>query len=83
MVTVNLGTGMGVSVLQMIRAFEAGSGRKIPYEIVARRPGDIAECWADPALARQLFGWSASRSLEAMARDGWRWQSTNPRGYLE
>ena len=83
MVTVNLGTGKGVSVLQMIRAFEAGSGRKIPYEIVARRPGDIAECWADPALAQHLFGWSASRSLEAMARDGWRWQSTNPRGYLE
>jgi UDP-glucose 4-epimerase len=83
MLTVNLGTGHGVSVLQMIRAFEAGSGRKIPYEIVARRPGDIAECWADPALARQMLGWSAGRSLEAMTRDGWRWQSTNPRGYLD
>ena len=81
LITVNLGTGRGVSVLQMIAAFEVASGKAVPYEIVARRPGDIAECWADPGLAHQRLGWSASRGLDAMARDGWRWQSGNPNGY--
>jgi len=82
LVTVNLGTGNGVSVLQMIAAFEAASGKTIRHDIVARRPGDIAECWADPGLAKKMFGWSANRTLADMTRDGWRWQSTNPTGYL-
>ena len=83
LVTVNLGTGQGVSVLQMVAAFEKACGKKIPYEIVDRRPGDIAECWADPALAQQVLGWRASRSLEDMTRDGWRWQSQNPTGFVD
>ena len=83
LVTVNLGTGRGVSVLQMIAAFEQGSGRAIAHEIVDRRPGDIAECWADPGLARELLNWSSRRTLDDMTRDGWRWQSRNPRGYLD
>ena len=79
--TVNLGTGRGYSVLQMIRAFEKASGRKVPYELVARRPGDIAECWADPARAQALLGWRASRDIDTMCADVWRWQSRNPLGY--
>lgn len=81
LVTVNLGTGNGASVLQMIAAFAQASGKPIPYDIVARRPGDIAECWANPRLAEQTFGWSAKRTLADMTADGWRWQSTNPTGY--
>ena len=80
-VTVNLGTGQGASVLDMVRAFEAASGCEIPYEIVERRAGDIAECWADPSLAEALLGWRATRSLEDMCTDTWRWQSANPNGY--
>ena len=79
--TVNLGTGTGISVLEMVRAFEAASGREIPYDIVGRRAGDIAKCWADPTLASELLKWRASRSLEQMCEDSWRWQSTNPAGY--
>jgi UDP-glucose 4-epimerase len=79
--TINLGTGNGVSVLQMVEAFERASGRPIPYEIVGRRPGDIAACWADPGLARQLLNWNASRDLTQMCEDAWRWQSGNPTGY--
>ncbi len=79
--TINLGTGNGVSVLEMIEAFEHVSGRPVPYEIVARRPGDIATCWADPSLARELLHWTASRDLTQMCEDVWRWQSGNPRGY--
>jgi UDP-glucose 4-epimerase len=79
--TVNLGTGRGVSVLEMVKAFEQASGRKVPYEIVERRPGDVAECWADPTLARELFDWEATRSVAQMCEDAWRWQSGNPRGY--
>lgn len=82
LLTVNLGTGIGVSVLDMVRAFEHASGRQVPYEITARRPGDIAECWADPALAESLLGWRASRTLEAMCTDSWRWQEANPEGYI-
>jgi UDP-glucose 4-epimerase len=81
LVTVNLGTGRGASVLEMIHAFEAASGKRIPFEVVARRAGDIAECWADPSLAQSLLGWRASRSLEDMCSDAWRWQSANPDGY--
>lgn len=79
--TLNLGTGNGVSVLEMVDAFERVSGRKVPYEIVDRRAGDIATCWADPALAQELLQWKASRSLTQMCEDTWRWQSGNPRGY--
>jgi UDP-glucose 4-epimerase len=81
LLTVNLGTGQGYSVLDMVRAFEQASGRSVPYEIVARRPGDIAECWADPSLARELLGWEAKRGIDAMCADAWRWQSMNPEGY--
>jgi len=79
--TVNLGTGQGYSVLDMVRAFEKASDRPVPYRIAARRPGDIASCYADPALAHELLGWNAERDLDTMCRDAWRWQSMNPNGY--
>jgi UDP-glucose 4-epimerase len=79
----NLGTGQGYSVLEMVRAFERASGRSLPYAIVTRRAGDIAICYADPAQARTLLGWSAELALEDMVRDTWRWQSSNPEGYGE
>lgn len=78
---VNLGTGTGYSVLDMVRAFEAASGRPVPYRIVDRRPGDVASCYADPAAAHRLLGWQASRDLRAMCEDSWRWQLGNPDGY--
>jgi len=78
---VNLGTGQGYSVLEMVRAFENASGKTVPYRIVARRPGDIATCYADPARARALLGWSARRTLADMCADTWRWQEQNPGGY--
>ena len=64
-----------------MRAFEAASGRTVPYEIVARRPGDVATCYADVSLARELLGWSAQRGLPQMCADAWRWQSANPQGF--
>lgn len=79
--TVNLGTGNGYSVLEMIRAFEKASGKKVAYKVVARRPGDIAECYADPSRALNLLGWRAEKGIEEMCSDGWRWQSNNPNGY--
>lgn len=79
--TVNLGTGQGYSVLDLVRAYEAASGRSVPYEIVARRPGDVAACWADPALARELLGWQARLDLARMCEDSWRWQHLNPHGF--
>jgi len=79
--TVNLGTGKGYSVLEMVAAFEKACGRPIPYAIVGRRPGDIASCYADPAQAQALLGWRAGLGIEAMCADGWRWQSGNPDGY--
>ncbi len=79
--TVNLGTGTGYSVLDMIRAFEEASGRPVPYRIAPRRPGDIASCYADPKLALDLLGWRAERGLKEMCADAWRWQNTNPEGY--
>jgi len=79
--TVNLGAGRGYSVLEMVRAFAAASGRPVPYEIVARRPGDIAACWADPTLAERLLGWKAELGIERMCEDTWRWQRLNPSGY--
>ena len=79
--TFNLGTQTGYSVLQMVKAFEQGSGKPVPYEVVARRPGDIAECWADASLALEKLGWKAERGLTEMVEDTWRWQSNNPNGY--
>ncbi len=73
--TVNLGTGQGYSVLDVVRAFEAASGQKVPYRLVGRRPGDIAVCYADPALAKKLLGWQAQYDINDMCRDAWRWQS--------
>lgn len=77
----NLGTGQGISVLEMIAAFSKASGRKIPHRIVARRPGDIAVCYADPTLAREELGWEAEKGLDEMCADTWRWQQANPDGY--
>lgn len=77
----NLGTGNGYSVLDMVNAFEKASGRKVAYKIVARRAGDIAECYANPTLAAKELGWKATRGLEEMCEDTWRWQSENPKGF--
>ena len=79
LLTLNLGTGKPVSVLQMVRAFERASGRPVPYRITDRRPGDGAACWADPALAERLLGWRARRDLQAKCRDAWRWQDGEAR----
>lgn len=81
LVIYNLGTGTGYSVLEMVHTFEKVSGRKIPYEIAPRRPGDIAQCYADPAKAKKELGWEAKLSLEKMCEDSWRWQIQNPNGY--
>jgi len=81
LVCVNLGTGQGYSVLQMVEAFSRVNGIDIPYRIVERRPGDIAACWADPGLAEKELGWKAERGLDDMCRDGWNWQKNNPNGY--
>ena len=81
-VTVNLGTGRGYSVLEVVKAFERASGKAVPYRITPRRPGDVAACYADPSLARELLGWSATRDIDAMCADAWRWQSQNPRGFV-
>jgi len=77
----NLGTGRGNSVLEMLAAFGRACGRELPYEIQARRAGDVAACWADPARAERELGWRAQRTLEQMCADAWRWQSMNPSGY--
>ena len=79
--TVNLGTGQGGSVFDVLRAFEATVGRDLPHEVVARRPGDAAVSTADPALAHERLGWRATRTLDDAVRDAWRWQEQNPRGY--
>ena len=79
--TVNLGTGGGTSVLSMVRALEKASGRKIPFEFAPRRPGDVAQCFADVSLAAALLDWRATRTIEDMCRDSWRWQQSNPHGY--
>lgn len=80
-VTYNLGTGHGYSVLDMVKAFEKASDRPVPYHITPRRAGDIAQCYADPSLAKKELGWEAERGLEEMCEDTWRWQSMNPQGY--
>jgi UDP-glucose 4-epimerase len=81
LVTYNLGTGRGYSVLEMVKAFEKASGKSIPFKITGRRPGDIAACYADPSKAMQEMGWSANRDIDEMCVDVWRWQSANPNGY--
>ena len=81
LMTANLGTGNGYSVLEVVRAFEVASGRKISCRLVSRRAGDVAECYADPQLAADLMGWRAQRGLDEMCVDAWRWQSQNPDGY--
>lgn len=79
----NLGTGNGYSVLDMVKAFGKACGKEIPYQIKARRPGDIASCYADPTKAKEELGWVAERGLDEMCEDSWRWQSNNPEGYAE
>ena len=81
--TVNLGTGNGYSVLEMVKAFENASGKTVPYQIVDRRPGDIATCYADPSYATEILNWKAECELDEMCEDTWRWQSMNPDGYSE
>lgn len=81
LITVNLGTGNGSSVLDVVRTFESVSGRSIPYEIRERRAGDVAACYADPTFAKNALGWASTRSLEQMCADHWRWQLQNPNGY--
>jgi UDP-glucose 4-epimerase len=80
-ITANLGTGRGYSVLEAVAAFERASGRRARYSSSIRRPGDVAACYADPALAARTFGWKATLDLDAMCGDTWRWQSRNPQGY--
>lgn len=81
--TYNLGSGKGVSVLNIVRAFEQASGKEIPYEIVERRPGDVASCYADPSKAEREFSWKTQKTLLQACEDSWRWQSQNPDGYNE
>jgi len=81
LVTYNLGTGRGYSVLEMVKAFAGASGKEIPYRIVERRPGDIASCYADPSKAERELSWKATRDISAMCEDTWRWQIQNPNGY--
>ncbi|GAA4034281.1 UDP-glucose 4-epimerase GalE [Actimicrobium antarcticum] len=81
--TVNLGTGIGYSVLDIVRAFEQASGQPVPYSIAARRPGDIAQCFSDASKAKELLGWTAERGIAQMCADHWRWQSNNPQGFAE
>lgn len=81
LIIANIGTGVGYSVLDMVKAFSKAVGRDIPYEIVARRPGDIAACYADPGYAYELLGFKAEKNLDDMCRDSWNWQKKNPHGY--
>ncbi|MBE5802575.1 MAG: UDP-glucose 4-epimerase GalE [Clostridiales bacterium] len=80
---INLGTGVGYSVLDLVNAFQRVNNIELPYVIVDRRPGDIATCYADPAKAKELLGWQAEKTLDDMCRDAWRWQSQNPNGYRD
>lgn len=82
LLAVNLGTGRGHSVLEVVGAYQRASGRPIPYDVLPRRPGDVAACYADPSLARELLGWRATRDLATMCADSWRWQSMNPNGFV-
>lgn len=77
----NLGTGTGYSVLDLVHAFEAESGKAVPYQVTSRRPGDIGICFADPSKSKQMLGWEAKHDVRAMCRDAWNWQANNPNGY--
>ena len=77
----NLGTGVGYSVLDLVKAFEAESGKIVPYKLTDRRPGDIATCYADPTKSKRVLGWEAKHDIRAMCHDAWNWQSNNPNGY--
>ena len=79
----NLGTGVGYSVLDIIKAFSKACGKEIPYVIDPRRPGDIATCYSDPTKAKEILGWTAEKNIEDMCRDSWNWQVKNPDGYGE
>ena len=79
----NLGTGKGYSVLDVVHAFEKACGKKLPYVIMERRPGDIATCYADPSKAKAELGWEAQYGIEEMCEDSWRWQTMNPNGYAD
>ena len=81
--TVNLGTGTGYSVLEMVKAFEKASGKEVPFCIAPRRAGDIAKCYADPSYAKKILGWEAKKTIDEMCEDSWRWQNNNPNGYNE
>ena len=81
--TINLGTGNGYSVLDMVKAFEKSSGRSVPYKITDRRAGDVATCFTDPSFALEKLEWKADNNLDQMCEDAWRWQSMNPDGYPE
>jgi UDP-glucose 4-epimerase len=80
---INLGTGIGYSVLDIVRAFSKACGKELPYVIEARRPGDVATCYSDPSRAKELIGWTAEKNLEDMCADAWNWQKNNPNGYGE
>ncbi len=80
--TVNLGTGQGHSVLEMVKAFERASGCRVAYEMAPRRPGDIAAYYASAAQAGKILGWKATRGIDEMCRDAWNWQQQNPNGYM-
>ena len=80
---INLGTGVGYSVLDLVKAFKAANGVDVPYRIAPRRAGDVATCYSDPSKAAELLGWKAEKNIEDMCRDSWRWQSQNPKGYDE
>lgn len=80
---VNLGTGKGVSVLELVEGMAKATGKPVPYEISPRRPGDVAAVWANPDLAQNMLGWKAELGITEMCEDTWRWQSTNPMGYKE
>jgi UDP-glucose 4-epimerase len=83
LVTYNLGTGRGYSVLEMVKAFETSCGKSLPHRVVARRPGDIGTCYADPTKAKSELGWEAKLGIDAICADAWRWQTQNPEGYPE
>ena len=78
---INVGTGKGTSVLELVNAFEQANGVKVPYKITGRRPGDVAECYADPSLAHSILGWQVQKTIEDACADSWRWQRANPNGY--
>jgi UDP-glucose 4-epimerase len=81
--TINLGTGQGYSVLEMIKNFEKASGKSIPYAITPRRAGDIATCYADPSYAKEILDWEAVHGVYKMCEDSWKWQNNNPNGYKD